>query len=174
MKKRALETVCMCYNVDPTQLTGQGLNGMWVQKAEARKGTPSPAPPTTLPPSPMDTAPVLPAPVPFVMITPPPTPTETSDTLAPFAPVYFYGSAATSNRVRITSHRLGGDVPVIERHRGAYYGRSTRGKYRRKYVKEIDKHSNSSFSSFLIFISFLSLIKFSFPIILLHSKFRIV
>ena len=29
-KKRALETVCMCYNVDPTQLTGQGLNDMWV------------------------------------------------------------------------------------------------------------------------------------------------
>ena len=31
-KKRALETICLCYDVDPTQLTGQRLKGMMTSK----------------------------------------------------------------------------------------------------------------------------------------------
>ena len=74
-KKRALETVCLCYDVDPTQLTGQGLKGMVESKGRpdrvnnAEVPTPSPKraegvvlllSPESVPPTvPMDVGPVF-------------------------------------------------------------------------------------------------------------------
>ena len=50
-KKRALETICVCYDIDPTQLTNQGIKGLRRSDAEAEKN--DPAPPSSTTPAPV-------------------------------------------------------------------------------------------------------------------------
>ena len=56
-KKSALEMVCMCYDVNPTQLTSQGIKGMSIpgcdetQSSTAASLTPPPTPTAQAPPA---------------------------------------------------------------------------------------------------------------------------
>ena len=50
-KKRALENICMCYDVDPIQLTNQGIKGLRRSDSEVERK--DPAPPHSPPPTPV-------------------------------------------------------------------------------------------------------------------------
>ena len=64
-KKRALEMVCMCYDVNPTELTDQGIKGMSVsgcadtQVSTAALLTPPPTPTAQAPPAQNDFEPTV-------------------------------------------------------------------------------------------------------------------
>ena len=70
-QKRALETLCMCYDVNPTELTGQGMRALsFNNRPRQSVGLPAPAcpPPAPLIPPPAPTPPEPLAPLDVEMI----------------------------------------------------------------------------------------------------------